>query len=667
MRVAHALLLALLAASAAPAASPPPTVTVAEDARTVMIASDLVDDAGGTLSFDEVLAAPAFARGDDPLADARTGNAVRWMRWTLDVSARARTDWFLIANFDEVTVYLRSGSGAWQRTRSGVDVPVAERPYGASLPIAVPLTLTPGSSHEMLVRVEHEVGSFDTRVPVEIVEAENFHEAQRRLALLYGMMAGSLLALAAYNLLLFIAFRDRSYLYYILFLVGIVVFWSAFGGHGFDLLSPRSLPTPLPLSFFGLVTAITGYILFSRSFLHTRSDHPVIDRVLVGLLVVWGVVAALAAAGLWYPAQLTAGVVGIVTPLTTLIAGVLAVRAGSTPARYYVLATAALVASSMLYAVAWLAYGQALPGVTLAFQASTVIEAILLALALSHRIRILHEERARTDDALRRAEAESKALHDTNEMQTHLLGLAAHDLRSPLTGIIGFADLIEEEADYDSDVHEYAGIIKKDADRMLALINDLLVTAALDGKSIELDCRPMDLRTLAAESARAFGVLAEKKGQPLEVRLPTRPVPVSADILRLRQVLDNLVSNAVKYTPPGRPLRIEVRFTGTHGVVAVTDDGPGLSDEDRAHLFKRFKRLSAQPTGGENSTGLGLSIVRELAELHGGTVEVESTLGAGSTFSLVLPLDFTQPTDPDVPTSLGVDLTAPAQTLAEST
>jgi signal transduction histidine kinase len=252
-------------------------------------------------------------------------------------------------------------------------------------------------------------------------------------------------------------------------------------------------------------------------------------------------------------------------------------------------------------------------------------------------------------------------------MQTHLLGLAAHDLRSPLTGIIGFADLIEEEADYDSDVHEYAGIIKKDADRMLALINDLLVTAALDGKSIELDCRPMDLRTLAAESARAFGVLAEKKGQPLEVRLPTRPVPVSADILRLRQVLDNLVSNAVKYTPPGRPLRIEVRFTGTHGVVAVTDDGPGLSDEDRAHLFKRFKRLSAQPTGGENSTGLGLSIVRELAELHGGTVEVESTLGAGSTFSLVLPLDFTQPTDPDVPTSLGVDLTAPAQTLAEST
>jgi signal transduction histidine kinase len=112
---------------------------------------------------------------------------------------------------------------------------------------------------------------------------------------------------------------------------------------------------------------------------------------------------------------------------------------------------------------------------------------------------------------------------------------------------------------------------------------------------------------------------------------------VEGDEARLRDSIDNLVTNAIKYSPPGKPILIAVRRQNDQVTVSVTDEGPGLTPEDRSKLFRKFQRLSPQPTAGESSTGLGLSVTKEIIEMHGGTIRVESEPGKGSTFTIELP------------------------------
>src|SRR5690606_21111457 len=302
-------------------------------------------------------------------------------------------------------------------------------------------------------------------------------------------------------------------------------------------------------------------------------------------------------------------------------AGIGAWRAGFRPARMYLLAATVLLLSCFAFTLRWVW----LPDSALirySFQFGMAAEALLLAMALVGRVRSLRHAQARALAEKHEAEQANRALREADAFKTRLIGVASHDLRSPLTGILGFAEIIEEEAEEGSEFREFAGVIRRDARRMLGLVNDLLETAALESGQIALNRATVDLGALVAEVAEGYRLPALQKDQRLTVA-PADGCFVSADADRLRDALDNLVSNAVKYTPLGGS--IDVSVTAADGVVrfAVRDTGPGLTEEDRSRLFQHFQRLSAQPTGGETSTGLGLAIARQLVELHGGRIGAE--------------------------------------------
>lgn len=233
----------------------------------------------------------------------------------------------------------------------------------------------------------------------------------------------------------------------------------------------------------------------------------------------------------------------------------------------------------------------------------------------------------------------NERLQELSEQKSRLLGIAAHDLKAPLTSIYSLADILLEEQGSGEPNYEFIELIQRTARDMSLLIENVLTSTAAETGQVGLHCVPTDLGTLAERAVEQCVGMAERKGQRLLFNMhpPEGDFGVIGDELRLVEAMTNLVSNAVKYSPLEGTITVEIVRNEDHAYFFVKDCGPGLTEEDRELLFQPFQRLSAQPTSGESSSGMGLYIVRQYIEMHGGIVGVESTPGAGSTFWICLP------------------------------
>ncbi|WP_182884971.1 sensor histidine kinase [Microbispora sp. H10885] len=222
---------------------------------------------------------------------------------------------------------------------------------------------------------------------------------------------------------------------------------------------------------------------------------------------------------------------------------------------------------------------------------------------------------------------------------------ASHELRTPLFGIKGFAEL--HRMGGLPDVDHTLGRIESEAVRLVRLVEDLLLLARLDEgeDALPMDLAPMDLRTLAADAHHDLRALDPARTVTLTGPDggPAGAAPVHGDEARLRQVVSNLVGNAVAHTPPGTPVRIGVGTVsaggGAEGVLVIADEGPGLPPEEAERVFDRFYRVDgSRSRGGAGGAGLGLAIVRSIVAAHGGRVELRTAPGAGAAFRVVLPV-----------------------------
>lgn len=239
-----------------------------------------------------------------------------------------------------------------------------------------------------------------------------------------------------------------------------------------------------------------------------------------------------------------------------------------------------------------------------------------------------------TNEHMRLANA---ALQEANALKMELLHIAAHDMKNPLGAIRVMAEVVRSEPGQTETVEEMTGLIHSSANQMLTLIEELLKTAALDSGKIQLYSESVDMEQLVRIVVESNVASARNKQQALTVHAEAGCL-IEGDFSRLREALDNLVSNAVKYSPVGRDITIRLSRTGKTVRLEVRDEGPGLSAEDMQKLFGKFQRLHAQPTGGESSTGLGLSIAKQLIELHNGRIWAESDgRDKGTTFIIELP------------------------------
>lgn len=231
-------------------------------------------------------------------------------------------------------------------------------------------------------------------------------------------------------------------------------------------------------------------------------------------------------------------------------------------------------------------------------------------------------------------------LEKLNDLKNEFIGMAAHDLRNPLQVIEGYSVLLLSKrfGNLSNEQHQFISLIKRNSDFMLKLITDLLSISKIEAGKLTLEFTETDLIPLLQRTIELNRLLFEQKQIRIEFLAEAALPTIRVDPTKVEQVLDNLISNAGKFSNPHSIVEVRARKNDEEIIISVSDQGQGIPADELDRLFAPFQKLSVKGTAGEQSTGLGLAIVKRIVEGHRGKVSVQSEVGVGSTFSFSLPM-----------------------------
>jgi signal transduction histidine kinase/ActR/RegA family two-component response regulator len=272
----------------------------------------------------------------------------------------------------------------------------------------------------------------------------------------------------------------------------------------------------------------------------------------------------------------------------------------------------------------------------------TLVERPVRVMTLMSAVKSALRARRHQYDVRERLEAERRALleaEEANRTKDEFLATLSHELRTPLTAILGWARMLSGGQLDEASVARALATIERNAQAQAQLIEDILdVSRVITGK-LRLEVQPVNLAAVIESAINAVLPAADAKGIRLQRVLDTGASMVSGDPARLQQIIWNLLSNAIKFTPKGGRVQVKLERVNSHVEINVTDDGQGISPDILPYIFERFRQADSSTTRAHGGLGLGLSIVRHLVEMHGGTVRAESRgEGQGATFTIKLPL-----------------------------
>ncbi len=640
-------------------------------------------DTEGTHDIEDVLALSAdrFASTGQEVPSYGFTSAAYWFRLVVENPQAHGQQWLLeiaYPHLDHLDLYGPSEDGALKHSAAGDGLPFHAR--DVDYRNVVFEVETPPGQHVYLLRV---ASSGPLTVPITAWSMRGFLDHIKNEYPILWMFYGLMIVMAVYNLFVFFAVRQLPYLYYVLYITAFVLFQFTLNGLSYQYLWPNASEWTNRFSPTSIGLAFALGVQFMRHFVDMKRHVPRFDRVVFVLGPCGGMatVALAQVAPVWLSVRVAifVGITVIVISLPGV--GWLAFK-GNRQARYYLAAWTVFFAGILLYLFKSIGIIPTNAITEWTIQAGAALEVVLLSLGLADKINVMRRDLAGLNQQLESNVARlTTALDEAEQAQrakSAFLASVSHELRTPLNAIINIPEgLIEQYREVDVahcnscrstfDVEpgevvsaqtpcpecarttlaiERQWVFKGSADsavknlklvhragsHLLDVVSDILDISKLEAGRMGIHPKPMDLAELVRDVSAPMYAVASAKGVQLALDLPTDARMVSGDATKLRQVVLNLISNAIKFSDGRGMVQVTLRDESAHVCVAVRDEGMGIAEQDKPRIFGRFMQAQSQDTRRFGGTGLGLAISKQLVDLHGGELWFESEQGRGSAF-----------------------------------
>ncbi len=560
------------------------------------------------------------------------------------------------AYIDAISLYEIDQNNTIITTRhTGDDLPFDSREIAVGNYLFA-LNFEVGTTRTFYLRVKSDQPLF---FPFKVGTLKNFVAYEHDLDFLQGMYFGFMLLIFLYNLFLYFSTKEKIYLFYIGYVFSMTWFMASVFGYFFEYFWPNAPFINQSVVASSGLTMITA-TLFTQNFLGTKKSNPKMHKgsmlfLIIGVLVCVLVISGFRIEGL----KLAQGGL-LLMAIYFLILGIQFKIKGYRPAKFYLLAWGALIVGIVFAILESLNITPVTPYLN-AMQIGSALEVLLLSFALGDRINIYKKEKeeaqyealfasrknekligeqnilleSKVKERTKEVAKQNEELLNLNKEKDMLVNIVAHDLRTPLSHIKGFIQLLNlTPSELTADQKTYLSEMDTSADRLTHMIARILNIHTLETKEIKLLKKIVNLNELVGTVVHSFEPTAEAKDITILMTPSEKKYFIEIDENYLIQVLENLISNAIKFSEKGNKVVLAVNAHNEKTSIEVQDFGPGISKDDQKKLFGKFQRLSAKPTAGESSTGLGLSIAKKYVEAMNGTIHCESQLGVGTKFTI---------------------------------
>ena len=550
-------------------------------------------------------------------------------------------------SLDNIWVYSVSDSGDMLQWHTGDIFTHEHRPI-EHRNFIFPLTLESLEKTQLYIHVQ-TAGT--VQVPITLWSEEAFYENIQGSYLIHGIFFGIFLVMIVYNFFLYLSMKESSYIYYVVFASSFLFFFLSLSGFGFQYIWPAShiFQQYSILIFISLAMfALSGFTL---KFLRITKTEKTAFWCLTSIEII-------SVLNLFLCLVLAYEHVIKIQMFTTLYMSIVCIAIGilswnkiGDGAKYYTAAWITMALGVILLASNKLGYIESNFFTEYCAPASAAIQSLLLSFALANRIRqeqknrVIAEQKVLNSqqELLRARLKESNAFIESeqvrirslaeSEAKTEFLAMMSHEIRTPLNGIMGMSELLKS-TQLDDIQNRFVHTIYSSGESLLTIINDILDFSKIQAGKLSIESIPINLFELLEDCTSLFDQACTKKGLLFSAVInPMQPVMIQSDPVRLRQVILNFVSNAIKFTEQGEVcITLDIDHTHETLCISVKDSGIGITDEQKEMLFSAFSQADRSTTRKFGGTGLGLAICKKLSELMQGETGVTSKLGEGSTF-----------------------------------